>query len=77
MFRAMQHPPFRLLWSSVLLVQMGYWFTTIAFQWEVAHRTGNDPTALGVLYFAAFAPYLLFSLPAGASRTAGTGAPCC
>ncbi|SMC96141.1 MFS transporter [Lentzea albidocapillata] len=66
MFRAMRHQPFRLLWSSVLLVQLGYWFTTIAFQWEVAHLTDNDPMALGLLYFAAFAPYLLFSLPAGA-----------
>ncbi|WP_285507207.1 MFS transporter [Actinokineospora sp. NBRC 105648] len=62
----MRHPQFRFLWGSVLLVQLGYWFATIAFQWEVARRTGNDPLALGVLYFAAFAPYLLFSLPAGA-----------
>ncbi len=65
MFRAMRHQPFRFLWGSVLLVQLGYWFTTITFQWQVAHLTGNDSLALGLLYFATFTPYLLFSLPAG------------
>ncbi|MCW3819092.1 MFS transporter [Micromonospora sp. DR5-3] len=65
MFRALRHPPFRMLWAVVILGQLGYWISSVAFQWEVAHRTGNDPLALGLLYFCSFAPYLLFSLPAG------------
>ncbi|MEU5696837.1 MFS transporter [Actinosynnema sp. NPDC020468] len=65
MFRALRHPSFRLLWGSVFLGQLGYWFANIAFQWEVAHRTDNDPVALGVLYFVGFTPYLAFSLFAG------------
>lgn len=65
MFRALRHPPFRLLWAVVILGQLGYWISSVAFQWEVAHRSGNDPLALGLLYFCSFAPYLLFSLPAG------------
>ncbi|GAA2358326.1 MFS transporter [Dactylosporangium salmoneum] len=65
MFRALRHPPFRKLWALVILGQLGYWFSTIAFQWEVAHRTSNDPLALGLLYFCSLAPFLLFSLPAG------------
>ncbi|GGM79953.1 MFS transporter [Dactylosporangium sucinum] len=65
MFRALRHPPFRTLWTLVVLGQLGYWFSSIAFQWEVAHHTGNDPLALGALYFCGLAPFLLFSLPAG------------
>ncbi|MEV0809458.1 MFS transporter [Micromonospora sp. NPDC050200] len=65
MFRALRHPSFRLLWTVVLLGQLGYWISSVAFQWEVAHRTGNDPLALGLLYFCSLAPYLLLSLPAG------------
>ncbi|GAA0708687.1 MFS transporter [Dactylosporangium roseum] len=65
MFRALRHPPFRTLWALVILGQLGYWFSSIVFQWEVANRTGNDPLALGVLYFCGLAPFLLFSLPAG------------
>lgn len=65
MFGALGHRSFRFLWMSALIIQLGYWFTTIAFQWEVGHRTDNDPRWLGVLYFCTFMPYLLFSLPAG------------
>jgi predicted MFS family arabinose efflux permease len=64
-FRALRHPSFRLLWSVVVLGQLGYWFSSISFQWVIAQRTGNDPLALGLLYFCGLAPYLLFSLPAG------------
>jgi len=66
MFRAFRSGPFRLLWSSAVLIQLGYWFSTIAFQTEVARRTGNDAWQLGILYFCTFAPFLLLSLPAGA-----------
>ncbi len=65
MFRALRHPPFRVLWTVVILGQLGYWISSVAFQWEVAHRTGNDPLALGLLYFCGLAPYLFLSLPAG------------
>src|SRR5690606_1152501 len=65
MFRAFRHPPFRSLWTVVILCQLGFWFSSVSFQWVVAHRTGNDPLALGVLYFFTLAPFLLLSLPAG------------
>lgn len=65
MFRAFRHPAFRTLWTIVILCQVGYWFSSVSFQWVVAHRTGNDPFALGVLYFCTLAPFLLLSLPAG------------
>lgn len=65
MFRALRHSPFRLLWAVVILSQLGYWVSAVAFQWEVADRTGNDPLALGVLYFCSLTPFLVLSLPAG------------
>ncbi|GAB3137038.1 MFS transporter [Micromonospora sonneratiae] len=65
MFRALRHRPFRLLWLSVLLIQLAHWLAVVAFQWEVANRTNNDALLLGVLYFFIMAPFLLFSLPAG------------
>lgn len=64
-FRAWRHRDFRFLWSTAILGQLGYWFSSITFQWIIAHRTDNDPVALGILYFCTFAPYLLFSLHAG------------
>ncbi|PZM93675.1 MAG: hypothetical protein DIU79_10710, partial [Actinobacteria bacterium] len=65
MFRALRHRPFRLLWIAVILGQLGYWVSSVAFQWEVASRTGHDALALGFLYFCSFTPYLILSLPAG------------
>ena len=42
-----------------------YWFFTVTLQWLVAVRTGNDPVALGIIYFVTLSPLLLVSLPAG------------
>jgi len=65
MFRAFRHSSFRLLWIVVILSQLGFWFSSVSFQWVVAHRTDNDPLALGLLYCCTLAPFLLLSLPAG------------
>ena len=65
MFAALGHPSFRLVWISALLAQVGHWTLTVTFQWVVADDTHGDPTALGVLYFCSFAPFLLVSLHAG------------
>ena len=65
MFRALPASPFRSLWTVVILCQLGFWISSVSFQWVVAHRTDNDPLALGVLYFCALAPFLFLSLPAG------------
>jgi MFS family permease len=63
--RAMRWSAFRRVWLVVVLLQFGYWFSSISFQWLVARRTGNDPLALSLLYFCMLVPMLLFSLPAG------------
>lgn len=59
--------PFRLLWSASLLMQIGYWFLTITFQWALPHHSDDDAALLGLLYFCTFLPYLLFALPSGAA----------
>lgn len=64
--RALRWPDFRRVWFVGSLMQFGYWFASISFQWLVARATDNDPLALSVLYFCVLAPMLLFSLPAGA-----------
>jgi MFS family permease len=66
MFRALRHPAFRLLCASYLFINLGHWFATIGFQWLMPRDGDDDAMLLGLLYFCTFAPFLLFSLPAGA-----------
>jgi MFS family permease len=63
--RATRNPQFRKVWAVATLPHFGYWFCSIAFQWLIAQETGNDPIALGVLYFFMLVPILLLSIPAG------------
>jgi len=63
--RAAGNPQFRKVWTLSTLPQFGYWFCSIAFQWLVSQQTGNDPIALGTLYFFMLLPILLLSIPAG------------
>jgi MFS family permease len=63
--RVLRRPALRRTLTVSLLVQFGYWFSTVAFQWLVAKQTDNDPLALSLLYFCAQVPMLLFGLPAG------------
>lgn len=66
MLRAVVHEDFRTVWASSWCFQLGYWFVSVALQLVVSHDSGNDPLALGVLYFVTFLPFLLFAMPAGA-----------
>jgi MFS family permease len=62
---ALRWPAFRRVWLVAILLQFGYWFSNISFQWLVARGTDSDPLALSLLYFCMLAPMLIFSLPAG------------
>lgn len=64
--RALRHRDYRLIWLASATAQLGFWMSSIAFQWQISHLTDNDSLMLGVLYFCFFAPLLFFSLPAGA-----------
>jgi MFS family permease len=63
--RAVRRSSFRRVWTVATLQQFGYWFSSIAFQWLVALKTGNDALTLSLLYFCMLLPILLFALPAG------------
>lgn len=64
--RAFRSRSFREIWTVSASFQFSYWFFIIAVQWLIAEETNNDPTILGIVYFAALSPMLMFSLHAGA-----------
>lgn len=61
-----QYRPFRQIWAISLSYQVAFWFFTLAVQWLVAAETDNNPGVLGLVYFVALSPLLIFSLQAGA-----------
>ena len=63
--RALRWPTYRRVWLVATMLQFGYWFASIAFQWLVARDTDSDPLSLSLLYFFMLIPMLIFSLPAG------------
>ena len=63
--RALRWPAYRRVWLTATLMQFGYWFSSISFQWLVARETDNDPLSLSILYFSMLVPMTVFSLPAG------------
>lgn len=64
-FRALVHRPFRLLFSSFLISQTGFWISHIALQGLMVQLTGNDPLQLGTLFFAMFIPAFVLAPVAG------------
>jgi MFS family permease len=64
-FRALAHRPFRLLFSSFLINQTGFWIAYIALQGLMVHLTANDPFRLGQLFFAMFIPAFVLAPVAG------------
>lgn len=60
------HRAFRQVWVISASFQFSYWFFIVTVQWLVAQETANSPGALGIVYFAALSPLLIFSLHAGA-----------
>ena len=63
--RALDHRDFRLFWLGQLVSLIGTWMQTTAQSWLVLELTGS-PFKLGLLGTLQFAPFLLFSLVAGA-----------
>ena len=62
----LRYAGFRRVLTASTLNQLGFWLTTIGFQWVLGRETGNDPLTLGLLTFCMGIPFLLLSLPAGA-----------
>src|SRR5829696_9384466 len=64
LFDALSVPDYRRLWAGSLVSNIGTWMQLIGSGWLVLQLT-NSPFWLGMESFAAAAPILLLSLPAG------------
>ena len=74
-FSAFQSRNFTLLWANNLTFALSQSFRQFAFTW-LALELFDTGQALGLIIFALGLPILIFGLPAGAWRTASTGACC-
>ena len=63
-FRALQHPNFRLFWGGNFLSNIGTWMQNVAQGWLVLDLT-NSAFWLGVVGFAGAIPFLFFTLFGG------------
>lgn len=64
-FRAWHHPEFRIVWSTFVVGQLGFWISFITFQALMARLTDSDGRWLGLLFFTNFIPMLVFTPFAG------------
>ena len=61
-YPALQHRPYRLLWSGLLVSNMGTWMQNVAQSWLIYKMTNNDARYLGWLGLAFAIP--MIALPA-------------
>ena len=62
--RALDHVEYRKVFTAALVVQLGFWFSHIAFQGLMVELTDNDELQITLLFFALFIP-ILFVAPIG------------
>ena len=58
-YPALRHRNFRLIWSGLLVSNMGTWMQTVAQSWLIYKLTGNDPWYLGLLGLSFALPMVL------------------
>jgi len=61
----MHHTEFRVVWSTFVVGQLGFWISFITFQALMARLTDSDGKWLGLLFFTNFIPMLVFTPFAG------------
>lgn len=64
-FRAFRHDEFKLVWSTFIVGQFGFWIAFISLQALMSRLTGADGRWLGLLFFVNFFPMLIFTPVAG------------
>ncbi len=64
-FRALIHPPFRLLFAAFLVNQTGFWISHVSLQGLMAQLSGGDASQQGRLFFAMFIPAFVLAPLAG------------
>ncbi|MFM2308569.1 MAG: hypothetical protein RLY87_689 [Chloroflexota bacterium] len=72
-YPALQHRPYRLLWSGLLVSNMGTWMQNVAQSWLIYKMTNNDARYLGWLGLAFAIP--MIALPAVGGMLADRYAP--
>ncbi len=63
--RGLRHRTYFVLWSTLLVTQVGFWVSNVSMQWLVARLSDNNSFQLGLLYFCNLVPILLFAPYAG------------
>jgi MFS family permease len=58
-YPALSHRPYRLLWSGLLVSNMGTWMQNVAQSWLIFKMTNNDPLYLGWLGLAFAIPMII------------------
>ena len=64
-FRALRHHEYRLVWSTFIVGQFGFWIAFISMQALMSRLTNTSGSWLGLLFFANFSPMLFFMPFAG------------
>ena len=64
-FRALRHREYRLVWSTFIVGQFGFWIAFISLQALMSRLTDTNGTWLGLLFFVNFSPMLFFMPFAG------------
>lgn len=65
-YPALASRPYRLLWSGLLVSNMGTWMQNVAQSWLIFKMTNNDPRYLGWLGLAFAVPMIVLPLFGGA-----------
>lgn len=58
-YPSLQHRPYRLLWSGLLVSNMGTWMQNVAQSWLIYKMTNNDPRYLGWMGLAFALPMIM------------------
>ncbi|MFN5928858.1 MAG: MFS transporter [Roseiflexaceae bacterium] len=58
-YPSLQHRPYRLLWSGLLVSNMGTWMQNVAQNWLIYKMTNNDPRYLGWMGLAFAIPMIV------------------
>lgn len=64
-FRSFSHREFRLVWSTFMVGQFGFWVAFISLQALMSRLTDANGSWLGLLFFVNFSPMLFFTPVAG------------
>ena len=75
-YPALRHRNFTLIWSGLLVSNMGTWMQNVAQSWLIYKLTGNDPWYLGLLGLSFAVPMVVVPPLGGWSSIASIASAC-